>query len=231
MVDVNMKRKMKGLTDIPGILVGHASDYDGLTGCTVVLCERGGGRGRHPRLGNGHRGMGRAESDARRPIGFTAWCSREAARSAWNRPAACAVFWSTKASGSRPARRPVPIVVRARFCTISASAKSGVRPTREMGEAAAAAATDKAVVEGAVGAGTGATVGKMLGMKHAMKSGVGSWTVELDGQNAGVQSFRSGGGERAGRRARSGDAARSWRAPARRLEAHRTRWNSPTARA
>src|SRR5271163_5300297 len=32
---------MKGLTDVPGILVGHASDYDGLTGCTVVLCERG----------------------------------------------------------------------------------------------------------------------------------------------------------------------------------------------
>ena len=32
---------MKGLTDIPGILVGHASDYDGLTGCTVVLCESG----------------------------------------------------------------------------------------------------------------------------------------------------------------------------------------------
>src|SRR5258707_12736875 len=32
---------MKGLTDIPGILVGHASDYDGLTGCTVVLCEAG----------------------------------------------------------------------------------------------------------------------------------------------------------------------------------------------
>ena len=32
---------MKGLTDIPGILVGHASDYDGLTGCTVMLCESG----------------------------------------------------------------------------------------------------------------------------------------------------------------------------------------------
>ena len=32
---------MKGLTDIPGILVGHASDYDGLTGCTVMLCEGG----------------------------------------------------------------------------------------------------------------------------------------------------------------------------------------------
>ena len=55
-----------------------------------------------------------------------------------------------------------------------------------MGEAAAAAATDKAVVEGAVGAGTGATVGKILGMKQAMKSGVGSLTVTLEGRNAGV---------------------------------------------
>ena len=43
-----------------------------------------------------------------------------------------------------------------------------------------------AVVEGAVGAGTGATVGKLLGMKQAMKSGVGSWTVTLEGVNKGV---------------------------------------------
>jgi L-aminopeptidase/D-esterase-like protein len=62
-----------------------------------------------------------------------------------------------------------------------------VRPTREMGEAAAAAATDKAVVEGAVGAGTGATVGKLLGMRNAMKSGIGSWCVDLGGANAGVK--------------------------------------------
>src|SRR5260370_20391381 len=32
---------MKGLTDVPGILVGHVSDYDGLTGCTAILCESG----------------------------------------------------------------------------------------------------------------------------------------------------------------------------------------------
>jgi L-aminopeptidase/D-esterase-like protein len=56
-----------------------------------------------------------------------------------------------------------------------------------MGEAAAAAATDKAVQEGAVGAGTGATVGKLLGMRNAMKSGIGSWTVELGGSYAGVK--------------------------------------------
>jgi L-aminopeptidase/D-esterase-like protein len=59
--------------------------------------------------------------------------------------------------------------------------KTNIRPTREMGESAAAAANDGAVVEGAVGAGTGATVGKILGMKQAMKSGIGSFTVELPG--------------------------------------------------
>ena len=54
--------------------------------------------------------------------------------------------------------------------------KSNVRPTREMGEAAAAAATTDPVKQGAVGAGTGATVGKILGMGQAMKSGIGSAT-------------------------------------------------------
>ena len=55
-----------------------------------------------------------------------------------------------------------------------------------MGEAAAAAATANAVVEGAVGAGTGATVGKVFGIRQAMKSGIGSWTVALEGSYKGV---------------------------------------------
>src|SRR5215469_6370920 len=32
---------MKGLTDIPGVRVGHVSDFDALTGCTAILCEQG----------------------------------------------------------------------------------------------------------------------------------------------------------------------------------------------
>jgi L-aminopeptidase/D-esterase-like protein len=64
--------------------------------------------------------------------------------------------------------------------------KAGARPTREMGEAAAAAATAEAVKEGAVGAGAGATVGKVFGMRQAMKSGVGTATVALEGAYAGV---------------------------------------------
>jgi L-aminopeptidase/D-esterase-like protein len=72
----------------------------------------------------------------------------------------------------------VPIVPSAILFDL-AIGKSGVRPGREMGEAAAAAAVDGPVVEGCVGAGTGATVGKLFGMKRAMKSGIGSYTVTL----------------------------------------------------
>ena len=59
--------------------------------------------------------------------------------------------------------------------------KPGIRPTRAMGESAAAAATSDAVAEGATGAGTGATVGKIFGLRQAMKSGIGSGLVELKG--------------------------------------------------
>lgn len=59
--------------------------------------------------------------------------------------------------------------------------KPNVHPNVAMGEAAAAAATVDAVKEGSVGAGTGATAGKVLGMKQCMKGGVGSFTVTLSG--------------------------------------------------
>jgi L-aminopeptidase/D-esterase-like protein len=94
-------------------------------------------------------------------------------------------FLEHKGIGFKTGAGPVPIVVGAILYDLGIG-KKGVRPTREMAESAAAAATDRAVVEGALGAGTGATVGKILGIKQAMKSGVGSWTVPLEGRNAGV---------------------------------------------
>jgi L-aminopeptidase/D-esterase-like protein len=94
-------------------------------------------------------------------------------------------FLEHKGVGFKTGAGPVPIVVGAILYDLGFG-KKGVRPTREMAETAAAAASDRAVIEGAVGAGTGATVGKILGVKQAMKSGVGSWTVSLDGQNAGA---------------------------------------------
>jgi L-aminopeptidase/D-esterase-like protein len=173
---------MKGLTDIPGILVGHASDYDGLTGCTVILCERGavaGGEIRGFATGTG-------EWDLLSPYHVTERIHAVvfAGGSAFGLEAASGVrrFLAHKNIGVETPSARVPLVVSAILYDLSIG-KASAHPTREMGESAAAAATDKAVAEGNVGAGTGATVGKVLGMKGAMKSGIGSFTVTL---NSGV---------------------------------------------
>jgi L-aminopeptidase/D-esterase-like protein len=176
---------MKGLTDIPGILVGHASDYDGLTGCTVVLYEQGAVAGGDIRGS----ATGVDEWDVLNPMHVAPMIHGVAfsGGSAFGLESASGVrrFLEHKGVGFKTGAGTVPIVVGAILFDLG-FAKKGVRPTREMAETAAAAASDRAVIEGAVGAGTGATVGKILGMKNAMKSGVGSWTVTLDGQNAGV---------------------------------------------
>jgi L-aminopeptidase/D-esterase-like protein len=176
---------MKGLTDIPGILVGHASDYDGLTGCTVVLCERGAVAGGDIRGS----ATGVDEWDVLSPMHVAPLIHGVvfSGGSAFGLESASGVrrFLEHKGIGFKTGAGPVPIVVGAILYDLGIG-KKGVRPTREMAESAAAAATDRAVVEGALGAGTGATVGKILGIKQAMKSGVGSWTVPLEGRNAGV---------------------------------------------
>jgi L-aminopeptidase/D-esterase-like protein len=176
---------MKGLTDIPGVLVGHASDYDGLTGCTVVLCEGGAVAGGDIRGS----ATGVDEWDVLSPMHVAPLIHGVvfSGGSAFGLESASGVrrFLEHKGIGFKTGAGPVPIVVGAILYDLGIG-KKGVRPTREMAENAAAAATDRAVVEGALGAGTGATVGKILGIKQAMKSGVGSWTVPLEGRNAGV---------------------------------------------
>mgnify|MGYP003345628609 CR=1 FL=1 len=94
-------------------------------------------------------------------------------------------YLESKGIGFKTGAAIVPLVPGAILYDLGIG-KRTVRPSREMGEAAASVASDKAVTEGAVGVGTGATVGKMLGIKNAMKSGLGSWTVELGGRNQGV---------------------------------------------
>lgn len=177
---------MKGLTDIPGILVGHASDYEGLTGCTVVLCEAGAVAGGDIRGS----ATGTEEWDVLNPMHVTPSVHAVvfAGRSVFGLEAASGVrrHLEHKGVGFEFGRARIPIVPSAILFDLGIG-KINIRPTREMGESAAAAATDKAVVEGAVGAGTGATVGKILGMKQAMKSGIGSFSMELKGSHAGVK--------------------------------------------
>lgn len=177
---------MKGLTDIPGIKVGHASNYDALTGCTVVLCEGGAAAGVDVRGS----ASGTEELEVLNPLHLTERIHAVvlAGGSAFGLEAASGVrrFLEAKGVGFDTGVAKVPLVPGAILFDL-AIGKANVRPTREMGEAAAAAAGDGPVVEGAVGAGTGATVGKILGMRHAMKSGIGTFTVELEGPFAGVR--------------------------------------------
>ena len=171
---------MKGLTDIPGIKVGHASDFEALTGCTAILCESGAVAGYCIR---GY-ATGTQEMDVMDPLHITGAIHGVclAGGSAFGLEAASGVrrVLEARGAGFKTPHGVVPIVPAAILYDLGL-AKPGVRPTREMGEVAASAAHSGPVVEGCVGAGVGATCGKLLGMARAMKSGVGSFTVEVQG--------------------------------------------------
>lgn len=171
---------MKGLTDIAGIKVGHASDFDAMTGCTVVICEKGAVAGADIRGG----ATGTEEMDVMSPFHIAPHIHAVvyAGGSAFGLEAASGVrrYLEQKGIGFQTGAAVVPIVPCAILYDLGVG-KAHVRPTREMGEAAAAAAAEGPVAEGCVGAGTGAAVGKALGLAHAMKSGIGTSTVELDG--------------------------------------------------
>ena len=178
---------MKGLTDISGIRVGHVSDPIALTGCTVILCDGGAVAGVDIRGS----ATGTSEMDVMSPghVAGRVHAVVFAGGSAFGLEAASGVrrYLEKKGIGFDTGAAKVPIVPCAILYDLGIG-KADVRPTREMGEAAAAAATGDAVKEGAVGAGTGATIGKLVGgMRQAMKSGVGSATVTLEGSLAGVR--------------------------------------------
>lgn len=169
---------MKGLTDIPGILVGHASDMGALTGVTVVLCEGGAVAG----VDIGGAATGSQELDVLSPLHVTPTVHAVALAggSAFGLEAASGVrkYLEKKGVGFVFGPSRIPIVPSMILFDLGIG-KADVRPTREMGEVAAAAAHSGPVVEGSIGAGTGATVGKLFGMGRAMKGGVGTFTVPV----------------------------------------------------
>jgi L-aminopeptidase/D-esterase-like protein len=169
---------MKGLTDIPGIRVGHVSDYEAITGCTVILTEGGAIAGVDMRGS----ATGSQEADVLNPLHITPYIHGLclAGGSAFGLEAASGVrrYLESKKIGFAFGGAIVPIVPSSILFDLGIG-RSDVRPTREMGQAAAAAANTDAVAEGNVGVGTGCTVGKIRGLRHAMKGGVGSFTVRL----------------------------------------------------
>lgn len=170
------------LCDVPGVLVGHAADPVGLTGCTAILFDAPAGavvgvdvRGSSP---------GTRETDLLDPIGRVeeTHAILLTGGSAFGLGATDGVvrFLEEKGVGYEVRVARIPIVPAAVIFDLAIGDPTA-RPDASMGYEAAAAARSGDFAQGSVGAGTGATVGKVLGPGRAMKGGLGSASVELPG--------------------------------------------------
>ena len=168
------------LTAVPGIQVGHATDPVGLTGCTVVLCEKGAVAGVDQRGG----APGTRETDLLRPMHLVQQVHAVllAGGSAFGLAAADGVmrYLEERGVGFKAGPARVPIVPAAILFDL-AIGDPKARPDAAMGYAACQAASAEPVAEGNVGAGTGCSAGKALGAGRAAKTGIGSAAVELGG--------------------------------------------------
>jgi L-aminopeptidase/D-esterase-like protein len=171
--------KMKNtITDVPGIQVGHAHDLQAQTGCTVILPEGDAVGGVDQRGG----APGTRETDAMHPMHLVENVNGVllAGGSAFGLEAAGGVmrYLEEHQIGFNSGVARVPIVPAAILFDLGFG-RPDIRPSSEMGYQACLNASKNPPEEGNVGAGAGATVGKILGMGQAMKSGIGSASLHL----------------------------------------------------
>ena len=173
------------ITDVDGIAVGHYTDLDGGTGCTVILCEGGAVAGVDVRGAS----PGTRETDLLAP---TANVERVQAAvlgggSAFGLRAAEGVvdYLCERGSGHQAPGVRVPIVPAAILFDLNLCAPAVPGP--EHAYRACRSASRQRPQEGTVGAGTGATVAKALGRDRAVKGGVGTAALRLgDGATVGA---------------------------------------------
>ena len=164
---------------IPGVSIGHASDFKRLTGCTVVLCEGG------AVCGVDIRGSAAGTRDLAPCLPGHVVERVHAVflsgGSAFGLDAAAGVmeYLEGRGVGFPAGKVRVPIVPGAVIFDLNLGS-SKARPDRRMALRACRKAS-REVVEGSVGAGTAATVGKLFGIERATKGGVGFWSRELEG--------------------------------------------------
>jgi L-aminopeptidase/D-esterase-like protein len=169
----------RGLTEVPGIKVGSHTLSERPTGCTVILVDGEGVPGGVSQRGGA---PGTSETDLLHPLNMVDKVNAVvlAGGSAYGLDARQGVmrFLEERKTGWRVGPNVVPIVPTAILFDLGFGDKPAVRPTADCGYRAAEAATTSAVVEGNVGAGAGATVGKMGGGRP-MKGGLGSAAISL----------------------------------------------------
>ncbi|MBN1119698.1 MAG: P1 family peptidase [Anaerolineae bacterium] len=168
------------ITDVPGIKVGHAQDFDAITGCTVVICEDGAVGGVDQRGG----APGTRETDLLRPMHLVERVHAVllTGGSAFGLDAAAGVmaYLESRKIGFNAGVARVPIVPAAVLFDLDIGS-SDIRPDAEMGRKACEAASADPVEQGSVGVGTGARVGFLFGPNYRMKGGIGSASIRLGG--------------------------------------------------
>lgn len=167
------------ITDIPGIRVGHFTHPEAPTGCTVVIADGGAVGGVDQRGG----APGTVETDLLDPLNTVETVNAIvlSGGSAFGLAARDGVmrYLEERGAGYPVGRgRVVPIVPGAIIFDLHVA--DGERPGPDCGYQAASGATAGTVQEGSVGAGAGATVGKLRGIAQAMKGGVGTASITLE---------------------------------------------------
>lgn len=164
-------------TEIDGIQVGHEQDLRAATGCTVVIAQEGAVAGVDVRGG----APGTRETDLLNPVNLVEKVHAVflAGGSAFGLSAGTGVmrFLEEKGIGFDVQVARVPIVCGAVLFDLTVG-DPRIRPDMEMGYRACLNASSGECGQGNVGAGAGASVGKVLGMERAMKSGLGYHAVQ-----------------------------------------------------
>ena len=173
-----MRMREINFTDIEGIRVGHAQDLKAATGATVIVSEAGATVGVDVRGG----APGTRETDLLDPVNLVdkVHAVLLAGGSAFGLDAAAGVmqYLEERKIGFDVGVTRVPIVCAAVLFDLTIG-DHRVRPDKEMGYRACLNAGSKECRQGSVGAGTGATVGKILGIGRAMKSGLGCHALQV----------------------------------------------------
>jgi L-aminopeptidase/D-esterase-like protein len=168
-----------GLTDVPGVKVGHSVRAERPTGCTVILTEGGAVAGVDVRGS----APGTIETDLLNPVNLVQEVHGIvlSGGSAFGLDAATGVrqWLHERKIGFDTRVAKVPIVPGAIIFDLGVGGRPDIWPTADCGYRAAAAATDGAIAEGNAGAGAGATVGKLRGAGGAMKGGLGTASIAV----------------------------------------------------
>lgn len=172
-------------TEIGGIRVGHAQDLEAATGCTVIISEKGATVGVDVRGG----APGTRETDLLNPCNLVerVHAILLAGGSAFGLDAAAGVmqYLEERDVGFDVDVTRVPIVSGAVLFDLTIG-NHRIRPDKAMGYQACLNAASTECKEGTIGAGTGATVGKILGIGRAMKSGLGCYALQTEDLKVGA---------------------------------------------